>query len=234
MPSKKTLRGKTCRLVHGKKETCCINPKRGHWCWSKKTKRNISRKMKKDCCKNKKLSLKGGKKNKSSTLKRYGGLNFQYGEKTISTTQGKFFPGIKSEPTDDRNARKEAEEIRDKILEITRQVKPNNNPTIPQRIDKIYHLLSENIDSFTIPQKEMLKKRLDKEIYESSQRIHKARYKGENIASGDNYTVQILPKVLNGQEVEAQNYEDPDDTEDQDTNTIKGTVRYVQPPEQQQ
>jgi hypothetical protein len=65
MPSKKTLRGKTCRLVHGKKETCCINPKRGHWCWSKKTKRNISRKMKKDCCKNKKLSLKGGKKNKN-------------------------------------------------------------------------------------------------------------------------------------------------------------------------
>ena len=65
MPSRKSLRGKTCRLVHGKKETCCINPKRGHWSWSKKTKRNISRKMKKDCCKNKKFSLKGGKKNKN-------------------------------------------------------------------------------------------------------------------------------------------------------------------------
>jgi len=232
MPSKKTLRGKTCRLVHGKKETCCINPKRGHWCWSKKTKRNISRKMKKDCCKNKKLSLKGGKKNKSSTLKRYGGWNVPFGQYTLSTTHGNFFPGIKSEPTDVRIARKQVEEIRDKILAITRQVKPNNNPTILQRIDEIYHLLSKNIDSFTIPQKEMLKKRLDKEIYESSQRIDNARKKGENIASGDNYTVQILPKVLKGQQVEAQNYEDTENSDNPDT--IEGAVRYVQPPEQQQ
>ena len=35
-----------CRLVKGKKETCCINPKRGYWCWSKGTKS-----MKRKCCK---------------------------------------------------------------------------------------------------------------------------------------------------------------------------------------
>lgn len=40
-----------CRLVRGKKETCCINPKKGYWCWSKKTKNRISYKMKQECCK---------------------------------------------------------------------------------------------------------------------------------------------------------------------------------------
>jgi len=39
-----------CRLVRGKKETCCINPKRGYWCWSKNTSGKKSRKMKKQCC----------------------------------------------------------------------------------------------------------------------------------------------------------------------------------------
>jgi len=39
-----------CRLVVGKRETCCIKPKKGHWCWSKGTKRRISRKMKRNCC----------------------------------------------------------------------------------------------------------------------------------------------------------------------------------------
>jgi hypothetical protein len=39
-----------CRLVVGKRETCCIRPKKGHWCWSKGTKRRISRKMKRNCC----------------------------------------------------------------------------------------------------------------------------------------------------------------------------------------
>ena len=41
---------KICRLVRGKKETCCINPKRGYWCWSKKTKKRVWRKMKRTCC----------------------------------------------------------------------------------------------------------------------------------------------------------------------------------------
>ncbi len=41
---------KRCRLVIGRKETCCINPKRGYWCWSKKTKKRIWRKMKRTCC----------------------------------------------------------------------------------------------------------------------------------------------------------------------------------------
>ena len=40
-----------CRLVVGKRETCCIKPRKGHWCWSKGTKRRISRKMKRNCCK---------------------------------------------------------------------------------------------------------------------------------------------------------------------------------------
>uniref|UniRef100_A0A6C0BBA8 Uncharacterized protein n=1 Tax=viral metagenome TaxID=1070528 RepID=A0A6C0BBA8_9ZZZZ len=42
---------KGCRLVKGKKETCCINPRRGFWCWSKRTKRRISKCMKRECCK---------------------------------------------------------------------------------------------------------------------------------------------------------------------------------------
>ena len=42
---------KLTKLVRGKKETCCINPKRGYWCWSKKTKKRIWRKMKRTCCK---------------------------------------------------------------------------------------------------------------------------------------------------------------------------------------
>ena len=46
---RKTL--KRCRLVKGSKETCCINPKRGYWCWSKKTKKRIWHKMKRSCCK---------------------------------------------------------------------------------------------------------------------------------------------------------------------------------------
>ena len=41
---------RTCRMVVGKRETCCIHPRRGHWCWSKGIKRNISRKMKRQCC----------------------------------------------------------------------------------------------------------------------------------------------------------------------------------------
>jgi hypothetical protein len=40
-----------CRLVKGKNETCCINPLKGHWCWSKNTNKNVSRKMKSKCCK---------------------------------------------------------------------------------------------------------------------------------------------------------------------------------------
>jgi Ankyrin repeats (3 copies) len=39
-----------CRLVVGKQETCCIKPRKGHWCWSKGIKRQISRKMKHTCC----------------------------------------------------------------------------------------------------------------------------------------------------------------------------------------
>jgi hypothetical protein len=46
----RTQRKRKCRLVVGKRETCCINPKKGHWCWSKGTKRQISRKMKRNCC----------------------------------------------------------------------------------------------------------------------------------------------------------------------------------------
>ena len=42
-----------CRIVKGKNETCCINPLKGHWCWSKYIKKNISKKMKLECCKNK-------------------------------------------------------------------------------------------------------------------------------------------------------------------------------------
>ena len=40
-----------CRMVKSKKETCCINPMKGHWCWSNGTKRNVTMKMKKQCCK---------------------------------------------------------------------------------------------------------------------------------------------------------------------------------------
>ncbi len=40
-----------CRLVKGKKETCCINPLKGHWCWSKGVNKSVSRKMRKNCCK---------------------------------------------------------------------------------------------------------------------------------------------------------------------------------------
>ena len=47
-----------CRLVKGKKETCCINPKRGFWCWSKRTKKNISKCMQKECCKKTKHNRK--------------------------------------------------------------------------------------------------------------------------------------------------------------------------------
>jgi ankyrin repeat protein len=43
-------RKRKCRLVVGKRETCCIKPKKGHWCWSKGTERQISRKMKRNCC----------------------------------------------------------------------------------------------------------------------------------------------------------------------------------------
>lgn len=39
-----------CRIVKGKKETCCINPMKGHWCWSNRTKKNVTIKMKKQCC----------------------------------------------------------------------------------------------------------------------------------------------------------------------------------------
>ena len=39
-----------CRMVVGKRETCCIHPKRGHWCWSKGSKRSMTRKMKRECC----------------------------------------------------------------------------------------------------------------------------------------------------------------------------------------
>ena len=42
---------KRCRLVRGKKETCCINPKRGYWCWTTKTKRRKCVKMMiRACC----------------------------------------------------------------------------------------------------------------------------------------------------------------------------------------
>ncbi len=59
----KTMRKKTkCRLVKGKKETCCINPKKGHWCWStpqgsnersvsKNASKKLAKTMKKQCCK---------------------------------------------------------------------------------------------------------------------------------------------------------------------------------------
>lgn len=48
----KTLRKKSkCRLVKGKNETCCINPKKGHWCWSKSASRKMVKTMKKQCCK---------------------------------------------------------------------------------------------------------------------------------------------------------------------------------------
>jgi hypothetical protein len=47
----RTQRKSKCRLVVGKRETCCIKPRKGHWCWSKGTKRRISRKMKRNCCK---------------------------------------------------------------------------------------------------------------------------------------------------------------------------------------
>jgi len=54
----KTLRKKSkCRLVKGKKETCCINPKKGHWCWSnersvsKNASKKLAKTMKKQCCK---------------------------------------------------------------------------------------------------------------------------------------------------------------------------------------
>ncbi len=40
-----------CRLVKGKKETCCINPTKGHWCWSKSSSRKLVKTMKKQCCK---------------------------------------------------------------------------------------------------------------------------------------------------------------------------------------
>ena len=39
-------KNKTCRLVKGKKETCCINPKKGYWCWSKGTSTKITQRMK--------------------------------------------------------------------------------------------------------------------------------------------------------------------------------------------
>lgn len=39
-----------CRFVKGKRETCCINPKRGYWCWSKRFPKNTTRKMTKECC----------------------------------------------------------------------------------------------------------------------------------------------------------------------------------------
>ena len=42
---------KNCRLVKGKKETCCINPSRGYWCWSKGKKSKKIRSMKRKCCK---------------------------------------------------------------------------------------------------------------------------------------------------------------------------------------
>ena len=44
-------KNKTCRLVNGKKEKCCINPKKGFWRWSKGTSKKISRRMKRTCCK---------------------------------------------------------------------------------------------------------------------------------------------------------------------------------------
>jgi len=47
---KRSRTQRKCRLVVGKRETCCIKPKKGHWCWSKGTKRRISRKMKRNCC----------------------------------------------------------------------------------------------------------------------------------------------------------------------------------------
>lgn len=40
----------TCRMVVGKRETCCIRPNRGFWCWSKGIKKAISKKMKRECC----------------------------------------------------------------------------------------------------------------------------------------------------------------------------------------
>ncbi len=46
-----------CRLVKGKKETCCINPIKGHWCWSNErsgnngSSRKLAKTMKKQCCK---------------------------------------------------------------------------------------------------------------------------------------------------------------------------------------
>jgi len=49
----KIVKQTKCRLVKGKNETCCINRRRGYWCWSKGTKRKYTRKMKRDCCKNK-------------------------------------------------------------------------------------------------------------------------------------------------------------------------------------
>jgi hypothetical protein len=48
----KTTRLPGCRIVKGNKETCCINPKRGFWCWSKGITRKISTGMKRNCCKN--------------------------------------------------------------------------------------------------------------------------------------------------------------------------------------
>ncbi len=46
-----------CRLIKGIKETCCINPTKGHWCWSNKlignngSSRKLVKTMKKQCCK---------------------------------------------------------------------------------------------------------------------------------------------------------------------------------------
>ena len=50
MINTKSLYKNKCRLVKGKRETCCIRPNKGYWCWSKGTRRAVSQKMKKKCC----------------------------------------------------------------------------------------------------------------------------------------------------------------------------------------
>jgi len=50
---------KKCRIVKGNKETCCINPNKGYWCWSKGTPSKMVKSMKKKCCsKTKNTSVK--------------------------------------------------------------------------------------------------------------------------------------------------------------------------------
>ena len=67
---------KKCRIVKGNKETCCINPDKGYWCWGKGTSSKLVKSMKKKCCEKTKnptvkssSSKKVVKKSKSSKPK---------------------------------------------------------------------------------------------------------------------------------------------------------------------